>query len=299
MYKYICLIVFTLLGTTLSSQEFNATVRVSAPTLTQTDPAQIKQLEIAIQEFLNTTAFTEDRYEAHERIELTVQLTITNEKGTNSFSSELSLMALRPVFGSDYKTPLLNYQDQGINFTYEPTKAFENNKQVYRDNLSAVLSYYVYLVLGLDYDSFEPYGGDLYFQIAQSIVNSVPPAQVSANPGWDQKKSRNRYWLIENLLNPKARQFRGALYEYHLKGLDMMSSDSEKGKVAILNALESVQALRQNYPTAMVPQFFARAKGDEIVEIFGIATPIQKAKVYQIMSNIDPAGISKYAKVRS
>src|SRR5690606_19052162 len=141
----------------------------------------------------------------------------------------------------------------------------------YNDNLSAVLAFYAFVIIGKDYDSFSPMGGEPYFQLAQDIVNSVPQSAASSNPGWRSVEgNRNRYWLVENLLSPRVRPMRQAMYNYHRQGLDIMSADVETGRAVITQALDEVARVNQSYPNSMIVQLFNNEKSSEIVEIFKV-----------------------------
>ena len=281
------------------AQELNAEIRVNAPTLKTTAPEQIDQLQEALREFLNTTTWTNDNYQPHERIKCNFALTITQERGDNTFLADLSIQSTRPVYGSNYETPVFTYQDKDILFTYETFKPLENNRDNFRDNLSAVFTYYAYLIIGMDNDTFSPYGGDKYLSIVSSLVNQIPPGLVASNPGWAPQSKRNRYWLIENYLSPKARSYRQAMYDYHLKGLDVMHNDAEKGRDMMFKALQTIENVRNNDPSLFIIQLFSSAKQSEIISVFKVATPQMKNNVYRIMSTIDPANSSRYEEIRS
>jgi len=282
------------------SQELNCEVRVTSPKLQTADPKVIKDLEQAVGDFMNSQQWTNDIFNQEEQIRCNLQINITEDLSSTSFKCDIALQAVRPVFGSSYETPLITHVDKDVTFTFEQFNPLEKSTGVFFDNLSSVLSFYAYLMIGLDYDSFAPLGGEEHFQTALNIVNTIPPNVASQNKGWRSLDgNRNRYWIIENILNPKVRPLRQAMYNYHRKSLDLMHKDTDNAKSAMLVALEDISNVNRSYPNAMILQMFANAKGSEVVEIFKQADSKQQIRVYQIMSRIDPANISKYTVLRS
>ncbi len=295
---------FYLCFSTLYAQgELIANVRVSTPQLQQTDRKVFDQLEISLKDFLNSTKWTNDNFDPEERIKCNFILTISKEQGDNVFEAELAVQATRPVFGSGYETPMLSHLDKDVVFYYvenQPIEFLRDNPD--NQNLPAVLAFYVYTILGLDYDSFSQYGGEPYLSTAEKIVSNVQNSSTNSASGWrpgDGGKNRNRYWIIENLLNPRMRPFRNALYTYHRKGLDMFTTNPDKAKAAILLALEDIDKVSAAYFNSMIIQMFAYAKKDELVEMFKIAPKAQKDRVIQIMSKIDPANSQRYREIGS
>lgn len=280
----------------VSAQELNATVRLTVPKLQTTDPRVFQTLEQQIADFLNNQRWTELEYEQQERIECAVQINVTEELSRTQFKADIALQAVRPVFGSDYKTAVLTHVDKDVIFTYEEYQPLEDSRNFYRDNLSSVLSYYAMLIIGLDFDTFSELGGDPYFQAAQQIVNSIPPGVADQDGGWNSLAGNktNRFWLMENLLSPKVRPFREAMYQYHRYGLDLMHKDAYQSQEVIMRSLTSVDQVRESYPTVMVTRMFVNAKSDEIIEIFKGADKSMKSLVSQVMRRLDVTNANKY-----
>jgi len=289
------------LSTTYAQAEINASVRVSTPQLQRNDRRVFDQLETSLREFLNNTKWTNDNFEQDERIKCSFIITISKELNNNTFEGEIAIQATRPVYGSGYETPLISHLDKDVLFTYEQNQPIE----FFRDapdnqNLPALLAFYVYIILGLDYDSFSQYGGEQHLAMAERIVTNIQNSGSNSAPGWrpnDGGKNRNRYWIMENLLNPRMRPFRTAMYTYHRKGLDMFASNQDAAKAAILLALEEVDKVSVAYFNSMIVQMFSFAKRDEIVEMWKIAPRQQKDRVIQIMSKIDPANAQRYREI--
>lgn len=288
---------FVLAMTGLQAQELNFSVKVNALKLQTVDPRVFATLEQAVAEFLNNQKWTEDVFEPVERINCNIVMTIQEELSPTSFKADLAIQASRPVFGSTYETRLLNHLDKQVTFSYEQYQPLQYSKSVFNDNLSSVLAFYVYVILGMDYDSFSLFGGDTHLQTAQEILNTVPQG---ASEGWRSVEgNRNRFWLIENLLSPRVRPLRQGMYEYHRQGLDVMGTDANTGRAIVLQALEELEKVNQSYPNSMIVQMFSNAKSDEIVEIFKRGTRQEQDRVVQIMSKVDATNASKYRSIRS
>ncbi len=299
LMKYIFLPLLLLLSTfvTVSAQEFRVTCRVNSQKA-QADPQVFKSLETAIEEFMNSQKWTDDIYNDNERIKVNIQLTISEEMSPTSFRTELGIQAVRPVFGTDYETPILTHLDKSVNFTFEQFQPLNFVENGFRDNLTHVLSFYAYMILGLDYDTFAPYGGEPHFQKAQNIMNIFPQNFASVFPGWTSREgNRNRYWMLESTLNPSVRPYREAMYNYHRQGLDIMQEDVDAGKAVLMQVLETVSQVNKAYLNAMVLQMFATTKSEEIIEIFKVSARNQKSRVYSIMSKIDAANANKYRAI--
>ncbi|MCC7245843.1 MAG: DUF4835 family protein [Saprospiraceae bacterium] len=281
--------------------ELNASVRVSTPQLQRTERRVFDELEITLKTFLNTTKWTSDIYEPDERIECNFILTISEELDNNGFKGELAVQSTRPVYGSGYKTALLSHLDKDITFTYEQNQPIEfvlDNAE--NPNLAALFAFYAYVILGLDYDSYALYGGDNYLLNAQQIVQNIQNSSTNNTAGWrpsDGGKNRNRYWIIENLMNPRVKPFRAAMYTYYRKGLDTFTADQDGAKSEVLKALEEVEKVNVAYFNSMIVQMFANAKRDELVEMWKIGGKPQKERVIQIMSKIDPASGARYREI--
>ena len=282
----------------LGAQELNVTVRINTQKLQSTDPKVFATLEATVREFLNTQKWTEEVFELEERINANVLITIQEEISATSFKADIAIQASRPVYGSDYETPLINHIDKGVTFFYEQFQPLQFSQNAFNDNLSSVLAFYAYIMLGLDFDSFSPYGGEPYFQAAQDILNNVTQA-AAANPGWRSLDgNRNRFWLIENILSPRVRPYRQAWYDYHRQGLDLCASDVATGRAIIAAALEEIRNVDQAYPNSMIIQVFTDTKSQEILEIFKRGTPQEQNTVVQVMTRIDASNAAQYRAIK-
>lgn len=283
----------------VSAQELTAEVTITTPKLQETDPVVFKTLERDLKEFLNQTHWTDDEYKAFEKIDCNFSINITSELGNNTFKADIALKAIRPVYGSEYKTVLINHVDRDVTFLYQEFQPIEDGTEFFKDNLSAVFSYYVELILGLDAGSFAPDGGAEHFQIAQNIINQIPSAISEADKGWQSlNRKTTRYWIMENLLSPRFVSFNEAWYNYHRKGLDIMASNPTQAVATMVDALSEIDRTNKAYPNSIGILMFLTAKSDEIVAVMKNGTRTQQTAVYDIMRRLDPANTGKYNAIR-
>lgn len=278
------------------AQELNFQITVNTPKLQTADPRVFQSFQTAVQEFMNNTKWTQDVYEPQERIKGNMIITINKEESATRFTAEVAIQAVRPIYGTMNETPLITIQDKNVWFDYEQFQPLIFTQNAFNDNLTSLLAYYAYIVIGMDNDSFSPFGGESQFLKAQEIVNNVPPGAAAIDPkGWRSLDGqRNRYWLIENLLSPRVRPLRQAFYDYHRQGLDIMYSDPKAATAIIITAIEDIGEVARSYPNAMILQTFSDTKSTEITEIFGAATPSEKNRVVQVMTRVDGARSARY-----
>lgn len=278
-----------------SAQELNCEVTINSDQLQGSANKQIfTQLKTAIFEFMNNTKWTNDVYTANEKINCSVFLTISQSLGTDEYSGKIQVQCQRPVYKSSYTTPTLNYEDDRFQFKFQQFTQLQFNLNVFNDNLTSILAYYAYVILGTDYDSFSPLGGTPYWQKAQIIAQN---AQSTGDAGWDPSKSqKNRYWLIENTLQPVFKGIRECMYQY-CHALDMMHENTENARAELLKSLDLLKPVYSARPASFPMQIFFNAKRDELINIFKGATPEEKTKAIEILTLVDPAGTTKYTKI--
>ncbi len=296
MKKIILLLALFVFSKSIIAQEMNVTVSVNTPKIQTADPKVFTSLEANLKDFFNNQKWTDETFELEERINCKIQLTIREELSATSFKADLAIQASRPVYGSNYETALLNHVDKDFTFSYEQFQPIDFSRNVYTNNLTSTLAFYIYYILGMDYDSFSPFGGEIYFQAAQDIMTNIP----SDNPplGWRPRDgNRNRYWMIENALNPRVRPFRQAMYDYHRLSLDVMSENPTAGKEKMMEALEVISKVNKDYPASMIIQMFNNSKSSELIEIFKGGSGQQKNRVKQIMRKLDPSNANTYNQI--
>ncbi|SKA00853.1 protein of unknown function [Chitinophaga eiseniae] len=295
--------IFVFMANCLQAQEIRANVTVVANQVQGVDRKVFTTLQTALREFLNNRHWTDDAFTPAERIECNFLLNITGAIGENMYKASLTIQATRPVFNSSYVTSLLNTQDNNVAFRYVEFQQleFSDTRVVGNDpmasNLTAIMAYYVNIILGLDYDSFSPRGGDAYFKKALNIVNNAPDGKDIS--GWKAYEgNRNRYWLQDNLLNAKFLNFHDVMYQYHRNGLDVMYEDVNRGRASIMNCLNLLYAIHQDIPNSMLMQTFYSAKADELQKIFSKAMPQEKMRAAELLAQMDVPNAQKYQQMK-
>jgi hypothetical protein len=281
-----------LLAASSAAQEFNCQVSVIAPQIAQAQTRVFQSMELAIKEFFNTRRFTNQNYAAAERVDINLLLTISNQPAPDRFEGTLQVIYARPVYGTDYNSPILDLVDEQVKFNFLENTQIEFSADRYINNLSSLLGFYAYFVLGLDGDSFSPLGGADYYTLAQQVVNN---AQNSGEDGWRAfEGQRNRYWLLDNQLQAVFRPLRELLYDYHRMGMDVMTEDAANSRKKIADSIEKLKTVHQAKPASYNLQVIFNAKYQELVNIFKPADPAEKTKLFNTLQIIDPGHIGKY-----
>lgn len=300
MKRFFLSFLMVLMSLPFFAQELNAKITINTPKLQTADPKVFESLKTAMQEFFNNTRWTDDIYETSERINININMTITEELSATEFNADFSIQASRPIYGSDQETVTFTHLDNNFKFIYEQFQPLIFTQNTYADNLTSLLSFYAYIVVGLDYDSFSPYKGEKYFQAAQEIMSNVPEGVKRNYAGWRSiEGNRNRYWLVENLLTPRVQPMRQAWYDYHRLGLDKMHEEAVVGRTIILQSLETILNVDKTYPNSMIMQVFSNSKGQELIDIFAQGTREEKNRVIEIMTKIDAANSRKFTALRT
>lgn len=296
------IVIFSFMGIPYGdAQELNCTVKVLHEKIQKVDAKVFTSLQAGITEFLNSRKWTSDEFKAQEKIGCNVLLNITSnsESDPDLFTATLSIQATRPVFNSGYSTSTYTNVDRDVVFHYSQFNplTFDDNRVTGSDplesNLTAILAYYSYLILGLDYDSFSPDGGTALLKKAQNVVTNAP--ENGGIHGWKAfEEKRNRYWIIDQLLSPRYSAYRTAWYTYHRQGLDIMWNMPEDGRKKILAVLKTLQDILRDNPQSTLLQAFFNAKSDEIVRIVMQGTREEKEQYLSLLSTIDPTNTGKY-----
>ena len=281
----------------VQAQELNCRVQVIAPQIANVESSIFESMEENIQEFMNGRRWTNDQILFEERIECSFQITISEAPSPTSFKGTLQVQSSRPVYNSDYNTSLLLVNDNDFDIAWDGSSNIQFSIDQYRDNLSSVLAYYAYMVLGMDYDSMGLESGTPFYVKAQTIVAN---AQNSGPSGWKASQGQqNRYWLVENMLSQTFRPVRNCLYYYHRMGLDQLFDDVERGRLAMADALIEMRQTHRIRPSSYNLQLFFLAKSDEILKVFGPAPEAEKARLLPVLKQMDPGNISKYDSIFS
>jgi hypothetical protein len=292
MKKLLVTLVLFCCGLAVNAQDLNARVQVLSPKIQTSNKRVFQALENAMKDFLNGRKWATDQIMPQERIECTFTLNITSWDGSNNFSTELQVQSQRPIFNSSYTTTLLNVNDKDFDFTYTEGQSLDYTDQSFQNNLTAVMAFYAYIIVGMDYDSFAKFSGTPYFAAAQNIVSN---AQSTGFKGWKAFDSNlNRYWLAENLNNKIYNNLRAFIYDYHRTGLDIMADNAAKGRKVISGILPVLTQIDRQRIGAMLPLVFFTAKADELVSIFAKGDLQEKNQAMNVLNQADPSNGNKY-----
>ena len=299
MKKIILTICCMLLVCQLGAQELNCNVQINSDQIQGTNKQVFNTLQQTINEYMNNRKWTNMTFSAIERIDCSMTIVITQVED-NFYTAELQIQARRPVYNSSYDTPLFNFKDESFCFTYAEFDQLEYQENVFTTNLTAMLTYYGYLIIGYDMDSFSRYGGTPYFQICENIVNAAQSASLTGceSDGWKAFNShRNRYALINNLMDDAFKKYRSFLYDYHRLGLDEMYANVANGRAKIAEGMPVLKECYNARLSAIAITTFLDAKADEIVNIFSKGTEQEKTEVYDLLISIDPTRANLYEKI--
>lgn len=300
MNKYSLFFLACFFATAIRAQELRARVSVISNRVNNTvDKKAFTTLQTALNDFVNNRKWSNDTYTANEKIDCSFLLNLESTGEPNVYKASLTIQSGRPVFNTSYVSPVINYQDNDVTFKYVEFQQLEFNENRVSgtdplvSNLTAVLAYWVDMVLGFDYDSFSPRGGNAYFERAQNIINNAPEGRNIS--GWKPfDGTRNRYWLAENLLNSKYTIFHDAIYNYYRMGMDKLYEEEATARLNILNVLTMLNTFNTQNPNTMILQFFFQAKTQELIQIFSKANPADKSKALELLKRLDISSATKY-----
>ncbi len=282
-------------GSTTWAQELNATVTVDAEQTGQQNNQVFRTIGQQLTEFINTQSWTDNTYLNQERINANFTLIITSFDGT-SFSGSLQVQASRPVFNSTYSSPLYNYNDRQVSFSYKEFEPLIFNVNQFDSNLVFLIAYHIYTVIGLDASTFELNGGDKYFEIAKQIINTASSGNF---PGWkptDGTQSRFRY--NDALVSPVYSEYHTAMYQYHKEGLDIMADDQKGAKESIMTSLKTLKSINDRRPNSYILRTFFDAKVDEIKAIFSGGPSVDIVELKENLNRMAPTRRSTWAEIR-
>ena len=299
MKKILFIILALLLLSEVRAQELRCNISVNYSKIQGTNQSIFTTLQKELNDFANNTAWTNNVFATDERIECSIFINITDQLSASEFRATLQVQSSRPVYGSTFITPIFNYMDNEITFTYIEYDQIQFNEQAYTGPLSSLIAFYCYIILGLDYDSFSLLGGTEYLKKAEHIVLNAQNAPVKGWRPYDGSRT-NRYWMMENMLNYKYGPMRNAYYKYHRLGLDLMSTSISDGRAGVLEALLDIQKVYRDRPDTYLffLKLFFDAKADEIVNIFLEAPETERLRVYQILMEVDKMNSKKYTKLK-
>lgn len=279
-----------------NAQEVNATIQVVAPRVQIANKEILVTLQNSLQQFINNRKWTEERVSVNEKLNLSLFINI-DAWDNDKFQGTAQLQITRPVYGSNYKTTVMQFNDEDVGFNYREFENLEYQENMNMNDLTTLMAFYVYIGLGIEYDSYGLLGGSKYFAQAQNIVNLM-----TNKPGWNQadgKGFRNRFYLAENLNSPRFNEFRELSFEYHRNGLDQFSEDPDKGRKKITEALQKISQTAQTNRNSLLQKLFFTTKWPEIVEIYQGSNTAEKTIVLRLLKDLDPTNIQRYEKIKS
>ena len=292
MKRLLVLFLLTLMTASLSAQDFQCQVSINSSKISGSNRERYNSLQQELYKFINDRKWCQYTLKTNERIECGLMINLTEVSG-DVLKGTMTIQLHRPVYKTNYKTTVLNFQDKKIQFTYDEGQPLEYADNVNLNQFTSLIAYYLNLFLGLDFDTFSMNGGAPYYDKCQNIVNLN---QSSAEHGWQSFESgqNNRYWLIENLTNGSYSKIHEFLYNYHRLGLDVMADNPDAGRAVIFEALKSLQQVARQKSNLVIVQYMVAAKSDEIINIFKEGLANEKTQVVNIMKQLDPANSSKY-----
>lgn len=268
------------------AQELNIKVIINADQIQTTDRAVFKDMERSFSNFLNTRKWTNDSYKNHERINCSLFLNISKMPSIGIFQASAQITSGRPVFNTNYESVILNFADRDWEFEYIESQPLEYNDNSYLSNLTSMLAFYAYIIIGMDYDSFSELGGSAYFQKALMVVNN---AQSSGRAGWQAlSSSRNRYSLIESINNPQMLELRKNTFKYHRMALDVLDKNPDQSRTVVLDVLREVKKAWMLNPTSISVITFFDSKATELVNIYSAGNLGVRREAYDLLTSIDP-----------
>lgn len=293
----VCLLATMALSAWSQVSELNAKLSINSSKVQGTNKEVFNTLQRALNEFINNKKWTNAKFSPNERIDCTFTM-IVNTQEDNRFSCELQVQARRPVYNSSYTTTIFNFRDTQLDFQYTEMEPLEYSETTLQSNLTATIVFYIYVILGIDFDGFSPKGGSVFFQQAQQIL-TLAQSEPSWN-GWKAfENDRNRHALITALTENQSEGYRQFWYDYHRKGLDEMAANADRGRTNILEALPALTAYKSARPTSILLQVFSDTKLDELVAIYSKATTQEKQTGYKTLSNLYPGQTNRLGSLKN
>ncbi len=282
------------------AQELQMKVTVNHSQIQGTENSVFDNLQQTLEQFINERQWTDLQFQENERIQCNLNITVSKYvRDENRFECTALIQANRPVYNASYTTTLYNNRDANFHFEYAQFDQLNYNDETIDNQLTALVAYYAYLIIGLDLDSFSPLGGTDILQRCMQLVNN---AQDLGYPGWKSfEDSRNRFAIINDYLDEQMKPFRQLQYDYYRKGLDEMANNAERGRTEISTALdEHLKKAHENKPLSLLPQIWTDYKKDELVNIYkGKGTQKEKQAVYDLLSGINASQNPSWEKINN
>lgn len=298
MKKLITILFLLFIFQQIYSQELRCNISVNASKIVGVNAEIFRSMQMDLYDFMNSRKWTNHTFSANERIECSINIQLNRQISGDEYEGMITVQSKRTAFNSSYKTTVLNIRDEYFRCNYREFQTIEFIENGNKDNLTSILAYYAYIIIGFDYDTYALSGGTEYFEKARQIVNDSQNYPNTVR-GWKAFESDyNRYWLVENILNSSYSSYRECTYIYHRKGLDGMAESVEGGRAEIAESLRLIQKVFRARSRLYITQLFFDAKSNEIVSIFSQSFPDEQNRVVQILSECDPSNVSKYERIK-
>ena len=290
------IIILSVFSQRVTAQELEAKVVVNHSKIQGTNTSVFTTLQEAMTEFINTRKWINAQYTTREKIVCSFNLIVNEYSDDGRFGCSLMVQANRPVYNASYNTTVFNFNDNAVDFNYIEHDKLEFSDDIVDNNLTAVLAYYAYLIIGLDMDTFAPKGGTDVLNKAENVVNN---AQMLGEDGWKAfGDSKNRHALINDYMNGAMEPYRQLFYDYHRKGLDEMAQNAERGRSNITTSLTLLEKAKQDKPMSVLPQLFTEIKKDELINVYSKGTSKEKEEVNRILCLVNPSLTSDWDKIK-
>ncbi len=295
MKRIVQILLISTLSSPLFSQDLNSRVVINADGVELSDKTIFTEMQVAIKEFVDNTKWTSEVFGPEERIKVNIFITITEMPSLNNFRAKTQITTARPVYGASYESLLFNYLDEEWLFSYAPSQPLVFSENRYDNELTSLLAFFCFIVIGLDFDSFGNLSGKPYYQRAQNVLINAQPV---GNPGWQSFGSpKSRFWIQENLTNQVFEPFRTSIYQYHRNGLDIMVEQPDQARQNIANSLTLIQGVVKQVPLSSLINFYLDGKRSEIIDIYQEGQPEVQKQAHDILIEIDPTKTDEYQKI--
>ena len=289
--KILIVILLSMIALGVSAQEFRCSVSINSQQIQTTEKQIFETMKQTIEDFVNNRKWTTLTFEAHEKMDCNIGLILSERASLTEFKGQLSIQIRRPVYNSNYTTGLFNYIESDFQFSFNESQPLEFDINSFTSNLSSAISYYLYMFLGITFDSYALMGDENFYEVARTIAQTAEKSGYRGWRGTDGQKAR--YWFMENYTNATYQELRKANYYYHRLGLDMMTKDQDEARRNIMEALRSVQKVHKIRTNLLAVQIFMDVKIPEISNIFTPATDAEKKEIYNIVKEISPINLNK------
>ncbi len=295
MKKYLLILIISCFGKNMLGQDLLCNVQVNADQIQISNKEIFVELENAITQFMNTRKWISDKVQVHEKIQCNFVINV-KDFAVDQFSASVNITSSRPVYGTSYSSPIFQHFDQEFYFSYAQFQNLE-----YQDNsnvmdLTSLLAFYANVIIGLDMDTYHPEGGSTFYSKALQIRN-IMQNKEGWGPG-DGRGNRNKYYIIDQLLDNRFKPVRTALYQYHMQGMDKFKDDNAVSRKEIYSSLEKIRGVQENLPNSVIFKIIFNSKRQEIINIFKEAEPGLKNRAVELLGLLDPSNVSSYDKIR-